>query len=110
MEEVGTGVTSLASKVRFFSYFHLFCVDFGYLSPSSHIQWGFLSECLQTSHIFLSHFQVSDLGKKGWSSLAGSNLSTPQGGFDANGSSNYQSSGLSNSDSYQTNKDWNNDT
>lgn len=75
-----------------------------------HIFKEFSSLCPQTSHIFLTHFQVSDLGKKGWSSLAGSNLSTPQGGFDANGSNNYQSSGLSNSDSYQTNKDWNNDT
>lgn len=53
--------------------------------------------------------QVSDLGKKGWSSLAGSNLSSPQGGYDANGSNNYQSSGLSNSNSYHTNNDWNND-
>lgn len=85
-------------------------LDFGYLLPSSQIHGACRAIFAGMTNGFRFHFQVSDLGKKGWSSLAGNNLSSPQGGFDANGSNNYQSSGLSNSNSHHDNNDWNNDT
>lgn len=52
------------------------------------------------------HKQVGDFSKKGWSSLSGSNVSSPQGGYGSGhsgGSSidGYQSPGNRNSNAYE---------
>lgn len=63
---------------------------------------------------FQKYLKVGDIGKKGWSSLAGSNVSSFSNdeGYGDTGS-NYQSSGggsnLRNSGSYNADNDWNND-
>lgn len=52
---------------------------------------------------------MGDLGKKGWSSLAGNNISSPQGGYDDNFNGNPSASGYQRSNSVVNEKteDWN---
>lgn len=58
------------------------------------------------------HSQVGDIGKKGWSTLAGSNSFSGDGGYSDVGS-NYQSGGsnnsIRNSNTHNIDDDWGND-
>ncbi|XP_031620470.1 ADP-ribosylation factor GTPase-activating protein 1 isoform X2 [Contarinia nasturtii] len=53
--------------------------------------------------------KISEIGKKGWSTLNGANLSSPQEGYENNFCENYQNSTISRSQSYQTDSYSNND-
>lgn len=50
---------------------------------------------------FVSFLQISEIGKKGWSTLNGANLSSPQAGYESNFGDNYQNAGIPRSQSYQ---------
>lgn len=56
------------------------------------------------THHSPSRFQVGDLGKKGWSSLAGSNVSSPTDGYGSGGigGSSNGSNGHSAAQNYQS--------
>lgn len=53
--------------------------------------------------------QIGEIGKKGWSTLNGSNLSSPQGGYENSFGNDYHTSNISRSQSYQTDNNWTND-
>lgn len=64
-------------------------------------------ECMKTitkilMRFFFKYFQISEMGKKGWSTLNGANMSSPQGGYENSFGDNYQNSNIPRSQSYQT--------